>query len=95
MSDKGGAPEGNTNAVGNSGGKSLQDRKLAAKVRCFALKECYGALKNKEEDPVLYKAVLLKLAGTLLPRLNEHTGADGEQLIPIYGGKSHKPIQGH
>ena len=30
---------GNQNAFGNSGGKSLNDRKLAAEVRTLALKE--------------------------------------------------------
>ena len=31
----------------------------------------------------LYKLVLLKLAGTVLPRLNEHSGPDGTP-IPLF-----------
>ncbi len=82
------APEGNTNANSNSGGKSLQDRKLASKVRTLTLQKCEKALNNEEGDPKLYQAVLLKLAGTVLPRLNEVSGPDGEKLIPIFNGQS-------
>ena len=60
------------------GGKSFQDRDLAAKVRTLTMQECLKALNKKKGK--LYEAVLLKLAGTVLPRLNEHTGADGEPL---------------
>lgn len=60
------------------GGKSFQDRELAARVRTLTLQECEKALLKKKGK--LYEAVLLKLAGSVLPRLNEHTGADGEPL---------------
>ena len=89
------AAYGNTNSSGVSkgkGGKSLQDRELAAELRSLTMQKCKKALENEEGDPDLYKAVLLKLAGTVLPRLNEHSGPDGEKLIPIYGEQS---IQGH
>lgn len=77
---------GNTNAVGNSGGKTLNDRKLAAKVRTLTLKKIEAILempevKMKADDYELYKAVLIKLSGTVLPRLTEMTGEDGEKLV--------------
>lgn len=62
------------------GGKSFQDRELAARVRSLALNEIEKALKNKKNKR-LYEAVLIKLAGSVLPRLNEHSGADGGQLV--------------
>ena len=62
------------------GGKSFQDRELAARVRTLTLQECEKVLLKKKGK--LYEAVLLKLAGTVLPRLNEHSGPEG-QPIPI------------
>jgi len=73
--------KGNRNSVGNKGGKSLNDRKLAAKVRTLALTEIAKVLMAPQDNPDLYKGVLLRLAGTVLPRLNEHTGEDGESLV--------------
>ena len=69
----------------NRGGKSLNDRKLAARVRTLALNEIAQILAQpkvqmRPEEYDLYKAVLIKLAGTVLPRLHEHTGEDGEKL---------------
>jgi hypothetical protein len=58
------------------GGKSFQDRELAAKVRTLGLLEIKKVLEQKETDE-FKKAVILRLAGSLLPRLNEHTGEDG------------------
>lgn len=76
---------GNSNAVGNLGGKSLNDRKLAAEVRSLALREILKILSipkvemsSGEHD--LYKSILVKLAGTVLPKLSEHTGEDGGKL---------------
>ena len=77
------APEGNKNSAGHSkgkGGKSLQDREQAARVRRLALSEIEKILITGRKDK-LFDPVLLKLAGTLLPRLNEHSGPDGEKLI--------------
>lgn len=73
------------------GGKSFQDRKLAAEVRTITLTRSKEVL-LKKKPRVLYETLLVKLAGTALPRLNEHTGADGEDLfpVPIYNGKSTK-----
>ncbi|MBU1075819.1 MAG: hypothetical protein KKH98_00910 [Spirochaetes bacterium] len=77
---------GNHNAIGNSGGKSLNDRKLAARVRTLALGKIEDILnqpivKMKADDYELYKAILVKLAGTVLPKINEVTGEDGEALV--------------
>jgi hypothetical protein len=95
------APKGNSNAVGNAGGKSLQERALAARVRSLALKEIETVLKGEfpgDEDQEFYKAVLLKLAGTVLPRLNEVTGEGGEPIQLTWKsssntnrGSGHKP----
>jgi hypothetical protein len=74
------APKGNKNGAGNSGGKTLQDRELAARVRTLALKEIESVLVHKDSDEQLYKAVLIKLAGSVLPRLNEHSGQDGDPI---------------
>ena len=82
------APKGNKNGLGNTGGKSLNDRKLAAAVRSLALGEIKKIL-EEERLTEFKKAVILRLAPSILPRLNEHTGEDGERLvIPIYGGLS-------
>lgn len=79
------APQGNQNGIGNRGGKSLQDRKLAAEVRSLTLTKIKQLLETPAVERTgyedeLYKAVLIRLAGTVLPRLNEVTGADGEAL---------------
>lgn len=63
------------------GGKTLNDRELAAKVRTLTLKECEKALNKKKGK--LYEAVLLKLAGSVLPRLNEVMGEGGGPLQVI------------
>lgn len=70
------------------GGKSMQDRELAARVRTLALEEIEKILQRPKHK--LYGPVVIKLAGSVLPRLNEHTGKDGEDLFPqpIYGSKS-------
>jgi hypothetical protein len=72
------APKENLNALGNSGGKSRQDRILAARVRNKTLSEIEKVLDGEDSD--YKKQLVLKLAGTVLPRLNEHTGEDGEAI---------------
>lgn len=63
------------------GGKSFQDRELAAKVRTLALEEIKKVLEvGNIKGNDLYKPVLLKLAGTVLPRLNEHGGDNGDPI---------------
>lgn len=81
-------------AANHTGGKSFQDRELAATVRSMALEKIKVILSRavvemNESDKRLHDEVLLKLAGTLLPRLNAGRD-DTEQLYPqpIYGGKA-------
>jgi hypothetical protein len=68
------------------GGKTLNDRKLAAEVRTLALHKVKKILQTEPADDEarrLHDAVLLRLSATILPRLNEHTGADGDTLPPL------------
>ena len=62
-------------------GTSFNDRQLAGEVRSLALSHLKKVLDEDYEDKDYQKQMLLKLANTLLPRLNELTGADGEPLI--------------
>ena len=66
------------------GGKSFQDRALAAKVRNKALEEVYLVLsddpKIKNWSP-LKQELLLKMGPNVLPKLSEVTGGDGEPLF--------------
>ncbi len=39
-------------------------------------------VKMNADDYELYKAVLIKLSGSVLPRLNEVSGEDGEPIKP-------------
>lgn len=57
------------------------DRILAQQVRSLALKEVKAVLEG--DDKEYKKALLLKLSTTLLPRLNEHTGEEGEAIQVI------------
>lgn len=77
-----------TNGTGQ-GGKSFQDRQLAAEVRSSALKSIKAILNNEpevEEWSDYKKQLLLKMSSSILPRLNEHTGADGEALKITFDG---------
>ncbi len=76
------------------GGKTLNDRKLAADVRTLSLRLIQKYLEG--EDEVYKKQLLLRLANTVLPKLNEHSGPDGGEMkiSPIYGGQSTQ-IQEH
>jgi len=67
---------------------SYASRKLAEKVRWKLLQEAERILDG--DDPLARKELLMKMANTLLPRLNEHTGADGDKLFPapLLNGKS-------
>ena len=59
-------------------GKLFNDRELAAEVRTLTLNEVKKALTStKEEELEFKKAVILRLAGSILPRLNEVTGEGG------------------
>ena len=71
---------GNKFAVGNSGGKTVNDRKLAAKVRSMTLREIVKVYKNPDNDRELWKQVFLKLVSGVLPRINEISAPDGGSL---------------
>ena len=60
----------------------MQDRELAARVRSLALSEIEKVLKRKKGR--LYEAVLIKLAGSVLPRLNELSGPEGSPIPLLY-----------
>ena len=62
------------------GGKSMQDRELATKVRTKGLNELYLILNDDpkiQEWSEMKKQTLQRLAPSLLTRLNEHSGPDG------------------
>ena len=60
------------------GGKSFQDRQLAGEVRRLALQEIKDIIEDKKpKDETFRQAVILRMAGQILPRLNETTGPDG------------------
>lgn len=83
------APKDNKNALGNTGGKTLNDRLLAASVRSLALGEIKKYLEGKEngyKDKEMKSALLLKLASSLLPRLNEVTGEGGDPIAHTITG---------
>ena len=61
----------------NAGGSTYEHRALANSVRKLALDEIQKVLSPKYKDKSYQKAMLLKIAPALLPRLNEHTGEDG------------------
>ena len=85
------APIGSKNATGNKGGNgapTVQDKDLSKRVRRLTLKKIEKILmrpvvRMDKEEYDLYKQVLLKLAGTVLPRLNEISGPDGKP-IPLF-----------
>lgn len=68
------------------GGKSFQDRTLAAEVRSLTLNKIKDLFTKPRvdmdaHDAKLHDEILIKLAGTVLPRLNEVTGTDGEPIV--------------
>lgn len=81
-----GAPVGSKNALGNKGGSGAPiaiDRSLAKEVRRLTLGKIKAILeqpivKMQADDYELYKALLIKLAGSVLPRLQEISGPEGE-----------------
>lgn len=74
------------------------DRKQAANVRRLLLSEIErlfttDPLKLSETEHGTKRELLLRMAANTLPRLNEHTGADGADLFPqpLLAGKSNVP----
>ena len=68
-----------------TGGKSFQDREKAAKVRMTVL-DCIEKVLNEEKEVENWSAykkdLIRRMATSILPRINEHSGPDGEQLFP-------------
>lgn len=60
-------------------GKSFNDRELAGKVRTLTLTEIEKALTGTDED--FKKQLLLRLSGSILPRLSEVTGENGGAIV--------------
>lgn len=56
------------------------NKNLSHQVRGLALTRIKAILENPKEDYELYKNVLVRLSGSVLPRINEHSGEDGEPL---------------
>lgn len=56
-------------------GRSFNDRELAGEVRTLTLTEIRKYLTGEDED--FKKQLLLRLSGSILPRLNEVTGENG------------------
>lgn len=69
------------------GGKTLNDRMLAADVRTLTLKKIKPILEatydpKKEKDELRFqRELILKLASTVLPRINEHSGNNGDPIV--------------
>lgn len=66
------------------GGKSFQDRQLAAEVRTKAIQELKLVLsddKKVEKWSEYKRQMLLRLAPALLPRLNEVSGENGDPIV--------------
>ena len=71
-------------------GKTHQDRELASEVRSLCLNEIKGIFKyepigEKVDDHMLQlkNQLILKMSTSILPRLNEVSGIDGEPLSVI------------
>lgn len=60
--------------------QSYETKLLAGEVRELTLKEMKKVLKGNDEP--YKKELILRLASSVLPKLNEHSGPDG-QPIPI------------
>lgn len=69
----------------------FSDRKLGAEVRSLTLKKIKAVLEG--DDNEFSKAVLLKLASTVLPRIQQHGGENDEAIkvtIELAGEIAHK-----
>ena len=68
-------------------GKSFQDRERSANIRNLALDHLEIILSHSYKDKKYQKEILLRLAPTLLPRLN--AGRDDDERLfptPLCGG---------
>jgi len=79
----------NKGTLGNKGGSSaVNDRALAAEVRSLTLNKIKQIflqvpVERTEKEYDLYQAVLLRLAGNALPRLQYVSDGEGEALFPV------------
>ena len=63
-------------------GKDYESRELSKKVRDLTLQELADILEGKKKVEKRYRqAIVLKLAGAVLPRLTELTGGGGDPLV--------------
>lgn len=62
-------------------GKNFQDRERSANIRNMALDHLEVILSSSYKDKKYQKEILLRLAPTLLPRLNAGRD-DSERMIP-------------
>lgn len=75
------------NEKNSKGGKCFYDRQKAGELRTALLEDC---LKVVYQDPEVKewdefkKALILKMANNLLPRLQEVSGADGVDLKVVF-----------
>lgn len=76
------AAKGNKNAAGKHRVTDINDKQLAAEVRSLALNEIKEILELPRMTQ-LKQQVILRLAGSVLPRLNEHAGSDDPNAKPI------------
>lgn len=75
-------------------GANLANRKLSDQLRWKLLKEANDIMDG--DDKLAKKELLMKMANTILPRLNEHTGEGGGDIkvnIVKYGDTITLPIQ--
>ena len=76
--------------MAKQGSPTFNDLRLAGQVRTKCLKLIDAILDDESESNREYrKQMILRMAPNMLPRLNEHTGQDGEPL-PILGGLATK-----
>ena len=68
--------------IKNGKGTQFSSRALAGEVRDLALSHLKEILNPGYEDKDFQKDLLLRLAGSLLPKLNEVSGPEGKP-IPI------------
>lgn len=68
-------------------GRQFHDRERSAKLRTQVIDNLFLVLTDDpkvEQWSDYKKRIVEKLAGTVLPRLNEHTGADGAELKIVF-----------
>lgn len=72
-------------------GKQFNDRELAAEVRTLTLNEIKVALGG--EDIEFKKAVILRLCGSILPRINAFEGNPGDDIEVIIRQRNAKTTE--